>query len=248
MKKIIIAFSVLICSQSLYSQGWFDIGFKGGYGLNFLANKNFYNDRAFSPNISFGYMYGGKIGINFNQSHAVTLDVTSSLFQQSYYYSLFNADSITRSEYKRKIMFNSLNVLLMYRKASDGGYFEVGPQFSTLSRARGTDGFTQTANVDISENFVKSYYSAVMGFGGYLAGTDNFRVTLGFRFSYALNDVISSEGRKTNFPSITQYESYKSSNPVSAMMIIEMNYDVGYFTRSRCKKRKLNFLLFSKDK
>lgn len=246
MKKFTIAFSILICSQSLFSQGWLDIGLKGGYGLNFLANKNFYNDRAFSPNISLGYMYGGKIGINFNQTHALTIDVTSSLFSQSYNYSLFNADSITRTEYKRKIMFNSLSFLVMYRKASDGGYFEIGPQFSTITNARENDGFTQTTNVDISKKLVKSFYSAVMGFGGYVAGTDNFRLTLGFRFAYSLNDVISSEGRKTNFPSITQYESYKSSNPFSAMMVIEINYDVGYFTRSRCKKRALNFMLFSK--
>ena len=40
MKKLTLIFCSIICFQSVYSQGWLDVGLKGGYGLNFLVNKN----------------------------------------------------------------------------------------------------------------------------------------------------------------------------------------------------------------
>ena len=243
MKKITIAFSIFIFSQTLYSQTWFDIGLKGGYGADFLINKNFYNDRYFSPKLSFGYILGGKIGINFTEMHAVTIDVTTSSFDQSFNYSHLNTDS-SRTMCTRSFGFNSLNFLLMYRKTANVSYFEIGPQYSMITKTRGSDNFTQTKNVDISENLVESYYSAVIGFGTFLAGTDNFRVVLGFRFSYVLNDIISSTGQQINFPSITKYDSYKPSNPFSAMLVAELNFDLGYFTKSKCSKKKTAFLLF----
>jgi len=244
MKKIIIGFVLFIFSQSLYSQGWLDIGLKGGYGMNFLINSNFYNDRYFSPKFSWGYMVGGKVGINFNETHAVTIDISTSSFDQSFSYSRLNADS-SRSDYTRSMGFNALNFLVMYKKTSNASYFEIGPQYSIINKTRGSDNFTQTKNMDISENLVKAYYSAVMGFGGYLIGTENFSVSLGCRFSYTLNDIISEKGKQINFPALTKYDSYKSSNPLSVLMIVELNYDLGYLATSKCKKKKTRFLLFS---
>jgi hypothetical protein len=243
MKKITAVLSLFLLSQAIHAQGWFEVGAKGGYGVNFLVNKNFYSDHYFSPKLSFGYMYGGKIGINFNDSHAITIDVTSSVFEQKYNYSLLNADS-TRTIYARSMGFSTLDFILLYRKASDGGYIEIGPQYSMLSKAKWSDGANKLQNTDVSGNLVKSYYAAVFGFGGYLAGTENFRVTIGFRATYALNDIISSTGKLNNFPSLTKYDTYKPSNPLTGQLILELNYDVGYFARSKCKKRKLRFLLF----
>lgn len=241
MKKITIILSIIIWSHSVYAQTWIDIGLKGGYGVNYLVNKNFSNDRGFSQNLSFGHMYGGKVGVNFNENHALTVDVVSSAFDQSFTYS----KDTNRTNYIRTIGFNALNFLVMYRKTLNASYFEIGPQYSMITKTRGSDNFTQTKNVDISENLVKSYYSAVMGFGGYLMGTENFRVTIGLRFSYALNDIISEKGKQTDFPSIAKYESYQPSNPLTAMVVIELDLDVGYFTKTKCKKKKTSFLLFS---
>lgn len=244
MKRIITVLNVFIFSQFIYAQGgWMEAGLKGGYGVNFLVNKNFYSDHNFSPKLSFGYMYGGKIGINFNEFHSITIDVTSSAFEQKYNYSLLNPDS-TRSIYLRSVGFNTLDFILMYRKASDGGYIEIGPQYSMLTRTSWSDQSAQSQNMDVSSNLVKSYYAAVFGFGGYLAGTDNFRVILGFRATYALSDLISSTGKQNNFPSLTKYDTYRASNPLTGLMVLELNYDVGYFARSKCKKRKIRFLLF----
>ena len=127
----------------------------------------------------------------------------------------------------------------------NSSYFEIGPQYSMITKTRGSDNFTQTKNADISENLVKSYVSAAIGFGGYIMGTENFGVTLGCRISYSLNDIISSTGQQNNFPSNKKYDTYKSSNPLTAMMMLGFDYDVGYFTKTRCKKRKTRFMLFA---
>lgn len=245
MKKITLILSIFICTQVVYAQGWIEAGIKGGGGVNFLINKNFYSDHNFSPKLSFGYMYGGKIGINFNESHSITIDVTSSVFEQKYNYSILNADSLTRTIYSGSLGFNTIDFLLMYRKASDGGYIEIGPQYSMVSKIimKSEDPAAQTSASDISANMEKAYYAAAFGFGGYLVGTENFRITIGFRATYGLSDLISSKGKENGFP-ISKYENNKSTNPLTGMMVLEMNYDVGYFARSKCKKRKLRFLLF----
>lgn len=244
MKKITLVLSFFICSQLMFAQGWLEAGLKGGYGVSFLINKNFYNDHNFSPKLSFGYMYGGKIGINFNETHAVTIDVTSSMLEQKYNYSTLNSDS-TRTIYSGSVSFNTLDFLLMYRKASDGGYIEIGPQYSLISGVKVNDGGASgTPAADPESNMIKSYYAAVFGFGGYLVGTENFRITIGFRAAYGLNDIISSTGKQNNFPVGFAYSGYKPTNPLTGMMVLEMNFDIGYFARSKCKKRKLRFLLF----
>ncbi len=181
MKKFTIAAGIFLCSLSVFSQVWVDAGLKGGYGLDLIANKNFFDDHHFSPKLSTGYMFGGKVGFNFNSNHAVTLDITSSAINQKYTYSLVNPDS-SLSNYNRSIGFNSINFLLMYRKSKNGTYFEIGPQYSMITKTRFSDNFASSANTDISADLVKSYYSAVIGFGGYITGTDNFGIVLGCRF------------------------------------------------------------------
>lgn len=248
MKKISITPAIILFSCYAFSQTWFDAGLKGGYGVNLLYNQNYLNDRNFTPNLSYGYMYGGKLAFNFNEEHSVTFDVTTSYFNQGFSCSILNADS-TRSNFSRNIGFNSLNFLLMYRKMKASSYVEIGPQYSTVMKARGSSstGSLQVGSFsgdsDISPYLAKSYYSMVLGFGGFVMGTENFGITLGIRLAYTLNDIISAQGQQVNFPSVTNYPSYKPSNPVTAMMVMELNYDLGYLASAKCGK-KTKFLMF----
>ncbi len=246
MKKITIIASLLfIFSHSLYSQSWLEVGLKGGYGLDFMVNKNVSNDKTHTVKFSYGYVYGGKLGWNFNEAHAITLDVLYSGFSQSYDYYRVNPDS-SKSFYKKSFAYNALDFLLMYRHVKNASYFEIGPQFSTVKKAVGTDNFpgATTSSGDISGNLVKTYYSAVIGAGGMLAGTENFRVILGFRVMYALDDIVSPQGQNNYFPTGNKYGSYQKSNPLSAMMVMELNYDLGFLAKSNCKKKKTSFLFF----
>lgn len=244
MKKITLIASLLfIFSHSLYSQSWLEIGLKGGYGLDFLINKNVSSDVTHTSKFSFGYMYGGKLGWNFNEEHAVTFDVLYSGFGKSYEYYMLNPDS-SKTFSNKSFSFNSLDFLLMYRHIKNASYFEIGPQFSTVKKAVGSDDLSNTKNVDISDNLVKTYYSGVIGAGALLAGTENFRVTLGFRVIYAFDDIVSAYGQNNYFPSGNKYDTYKKTNPLSAMMVIEFNYDLGFLASTNCKKKKVSFLFF----
>ncbi len=245
MKKITIALLTLICSQPLFSQSWLDVGLKGGYGANLLYNKNFFDDGTFTPKVSFGYMYGGKIGMNINSSHAITIDIGSSVFSQSFAYSLKNPDS-TKTDYIRKVGFNSLNFLLMYKKTANSSYIEIGPQFSLVTKASYSDNspLVQPSSFDVSANLVPSYFSAVVGFGGYLMGTDDFGVSFGVRVAYCFNDIISSTGQLNNFPSVVKYPTYKPSNPVSAMFVLSFDYDLFYIAHSGGNHKRSKILMF----
>ena len=243
MKKITIASILFIFSHSLYSQSWLEVGLKGGYGLDFLINKNISNDKTHTMKLSYGYTYGGKLGWNFNEAHAITLDVLYSGFSQTYDYYNVNHDS-SKTFYNKSFAFNALDFLLMYRHTKNASYFEIGPQISTVKKASITDSNPNNTSGDISGNLAKTYYSAVIGAGGMLAGTDNFRVILGFRVMYALGDIISPQGQSTNFPTGNTYASYQKSSPLSAMMVLELNYDLGFFAKTNCKKKKTSFLLF----
>lgn len=240
MSKYLQTLPLLFFSIAMQAQTWFDAGLKGGYGVNLLYNQNYMNDHSFTPNLSYGYMYGGKLGFNFNEDHSITFDAVLSSFNQGFNYSFLNADS-SRSNYTRSMGFNSLDLLLMYRKMKASSYVEIGPQYSTVMKARGNDSFS--GNSDILKYISKTNYAMVLGFGGFVMGTENFGITMGLRITYTLNDIISKEGQAINFPSISTYSSYKPSNPITAMMVMELNYDLGYLTSSKCGK-KTKFLMF----
>jgi hypothetical protein len=246
MKKITFLALLFIFSNIIYAQSWVDIGLKGGYGLDFLINKNISTDETHSSTFAFGYTYGGKLGWNFNEAHAVTLDVLYTGFGKNYeYYTLNPTDSTKKNFYTKNFKFNSLDFLLMYRHVKNASYFEIGPMVSSVKKASATDNQPGSKfDGDISDNLVKTNYSAVIGAGGMLAGTENFRVILGFRVMYTFNDIVSADGQKYNFPSGNKYNSYSQSNPISAMMVMEFNYDLGFLAKSNCKKKKRSFMLF----
>ena len=246
MRKITFASLLFIFSHTIYAQSWLEVGIKGGAGLDFLINKNVSSDVTHTSKFSYGYTYGGKLGWNFNEEHAITLDVLYSGFGKTYDYYVTNPlDSTKKNFYNKTFNFNSLDFLLMYRHVKNSSYFEIGPQVSSVKKASATDNQPGSAlNGDISNNLVKKYYSAVIGAGGMLAGTENFRVILGFRVMYTFTDIVSADGQKNNFPTGNKYGTYQQSNPISAMLVMELNYDLGFLAKSNCKKKKRSFLFF----
>lgn len=244
MRKKLLCILIIGISHFSFAQSWVDIGLKGGYGLDFVINKNITEDETHTPKFSFGYMYGGKIGWNFNEDHAITIDVLYSGFGSTYEYFVNNADS-SKSFYNKDYLMNSLDFLLMYRHVKNSSYVEIGPQYSLVQKGVGKDSNpASTMNGDIKNNFVSTYFSGVIGAGALLGGTENFRVTLGFRVLYTFNDIISKVGKSADFPTGNLYSTYQKSNPLSAMLVMELNYDLGFMASSNCKKRKTSFLLF----
>lgn len=238
MKKILLIIILICLSHYLYSQGWINASVKGGYGVSFLFNKNITNDRNVSPELSYGNLIGGKIAYNFNEYHELGVEVLVSEHNQNY---MIQPDSLS---FDKSILFSTLDIPLLYRHHSEGGYFEIGPQFSKITKASESIS-VNSSNNDITKNLVPNYISAVIGFGANFIGSDIFSLIIGFRFIYGLSDIISEDGGKTQTTSYplndsfyeAEYTSYKQTNPFSALIIAELNFDLGYFANSKCGKR-----------
>ncbi len=187
-------------------------------------------------------MLGGKIGLNFNDDHEVTLDCWGMKYFQKYDY--FIQDSTGAAPLSQKsVTFNTVSFAVLYRHNKDGRHFEVGPVFNTVKKASGTNtdaGNAANDGEDIKANLNPNFMSLLFGFGGYFMGTENFGVTLGARFTYGLGDLISAEGQTRHYPYYADYNPYKATNPFSAMLVCEFNYDFAYMAKAKCKnKRKL---------
>ncbi len=236
-------FSLFLCFvvSLSYSQGWVDVGLKGGWGPTILMNQNILDDQDYNHIISTGGTFGAKIGYNFNSEHEITVDGMYGNFNQAFKYNVF--DSITGGypEYDSKITYSSINLLLMYRHNKDGRYFEIGPQLSLLQQYNRTDNGPEAPDFE-SAYFNSQLKGMTLGFGSYMVGTENFGITAGARFSYMFDDLISIAGQNENLPTLTSYSTYKSSNPIVVQLVFEANFDFAYLAKAQCGRRKL--LLF----
>lgn len=244
MKKLIALF-LLFFSLSGSAQQWFDIGLKAGYGINFLLNQNMFDDIENNQKLATGYNYGGKIGWNFAGKNEITLDMMFNKIGSKIDFNI--TDTVTGSSplYESSLDYKTTSFAFMYRMNSlTGSYFEVGPRYSKITSA----GYSTTwdgsvYNSDAAEYMAEKYWGIVMGFGQYFFGTDNLGVTFGFQFSYGFQDIINETGQELDFPSERKYETYTKSTPFSALIMMEINYDLGYLTKSKCNNR-VKLILF----
>lgn len=237
--RILFAAFLSIVISNVNAQTWFDIGIKVEAGANLMLNKNINKDSKFNTKIQVGYGFGGKFGVNFGNNHEFTMEVLWSKFNQKFGFSKeTDTTSGAKTQYEKSFFFNAIDIIPMYRLNTEGRYFEVGPQFSIMQRAGGSNAWTGSNEpADISDYFNKFQAGAVIGFGSYMMGTDNFGVTLGARFRYMFTDLISDRGQVRGYPSESVYTSYAPSHAFSAVLVMEMNYDLGYLAKAKCGKR-----------
>lgn len=251
MKKQIFSFIIFsFLFVGLNAQGWIDIGAKVGIGPTFIINNNVWNDKKIGNLLSYGNLYGGRVGYNFNEYHQVISDVTKSKFKQLL--SIKASDSLT---YKKDIQFSTLDFSLLYRSHTDGGgYIEVGPQYSMIKAANQQIELPTmgVSSFNMLDNFNTSYYSVVFGFGANFMGGNNVSILLGARMVYGLNDLVNEKGGKNQLVSFpmndgyynSDYKSYKATKPLSAMLVAELTYDLGFFAHSSCGKGRAKFISF----
>lgn len=243
MRKVFVSlFFLTTIIGNVKSQMWLDLGIKGGWGPTILINKNALDDKMFEHKISFGNVFGGKVGWNFNDDHEVTVDVMGVKNFQKYDY--FIADSTGAApKFEKSVTFSTLSIALCYRHNKDGRHVEIGPVYNIVRKASGTNTHPDALNqdgTDIKENLNPNFMSILFGFGGYFLGTENLGLTLGARFTYGLGDLISSEGRSRHYPYYSDYNPLSKTTPFTAMLVAELNLDFAYMAKAKCKnKRKL---------
>ncbi len=240
MRKTVLTFCFAVVAFGVMGQRWADVGVKGEFGLNGIFNKNIQNDNQMSSKISTGFGVGGKVGFNLNENHEITLDVIWTQFRHEYLFNM-EPDSVTGAspQFNKSLRYNAIEILPLYRHNKNGSYLEVGPVFSFLGKnTSGSNNYLLSSDpADIQPLLNTTQIGAVFGFGQFMAGTDNFGITLGARFKYMFTDLISEQGKALGYPSERTYDSYTPSHAFSAMLVMEFNYDLGYLAHAKCGKR-----------
>ncbi len=221
---LFVLFSFAVNAQQL----WFDAGIKGDWGPTLLFNKNAMNEQYLNQKVSTGFGYGAKFAINFGYIHGFTFDFMINNGHQEY--------EATESKYESvDVKWKTYDAYILYRLYRTINYMEIGTKFSKVASFRNND-------VDTKQFYVKSYPSAVLGFGWYVFGNKAFTGTLGIRIEYAINDIISQEGKDNGYPvnpfKKEPYDKYASTNPLIAQLSFELNWGLGYFAKTACGERR----------
>lgn len=239
MRKAFIILFIACLGHNTFAQSWMDIGIKGGWGLNFLYSKNVLDDPDFNERFTAGFCFGGKLGWNFNDYHELTLDVMYYKFNQNYKYNITDSSG-SSPQYDRGLSFSGMQFALMYRHNNEGRYVEIGPSYSTVSKLSMTDSHFTVVDGVADKYKSSGYMGLAFGFGGYVMGTENFGITMGVRFHYALGDAFKNDGTGYQFPTFNKYDTYKASHPLTVQLMLEANLDFAYMAKAKCKnKRKL---------
>lgn len=230
MKKIILlSFLFMAISLNLKSQEiWFDAGVKGAWGPTLLMNKNVMNESYLNQKLTKGYAFGGKFAFNFGYYHGITFDLMYGASHQGY--------EITNENNKAfDINWKTYDLYVLYRLMRTINYMEIGPKFSKVNSFQNDDVVT-------TDNYVDMYPSAVLGFGWYIFGNKSFTGTLGVRIEYAFNDIINNAGKETGYPTnpyrTQPYDEYAATNPLFAQLVFEINWGLGYFSKTMCGGRR----------
>lgn len=230
----------LFTSSFLNGQVWFDLGLKAHTGPTGLINVNNWNDRNASPQFTFGNMIGGKVGLYSSGGHGINIEILSVKYTGATSYET-NSGSILIEH-----GFKSLEIPVLYKyHSTEGSFLEVGMSFGSINQAiQGGD--LSFSSIDPLDFYNESYKSIVFGFGGHVIQAENFFGSVGFRFAYGMDDIISENGGQNSlsYYPISQgytadpaYTEYKATNPFSVMVSLEINYDFGFLATAKCGKR-----------
>lgn len=235
MKNIQLTLLFFLFTSTLVAQEiWIETGFKGGYGSSFLFNQNIADDRDYRYDLSGGYGFGGKIGVNFGAWHGIALEGMFTNLNQDFNYTKDGVDG----KLNNSINWKALNAYLLYRYNRNRLYLEFGPMFTSMGEISQIDADTKTK--DASAFYADNYVSGTFGFGGFLAGSNTFSIVLGIRAHYGFQDFISDEGQTLGYPNPNKnapYDTYTQTNPAYVMATVEFNFGVGHFAKTACHER-----------
>ena len=124
----------------------------------------------------------------------------------------------------------------MYRFYSElTTHFEIGPKISLI---RSTTQTLDNQAVETANRYEDTYYSAVVGFGGFLAGSDVMTLKMGLRAEYSLSDLVATEGEQEGYPAFYQdFSDYRQTHPFRAGFYLELTFGVGNNAKRMCGRR-----------
>jgi hypothetical protein len=239
------------------NEQWIDVGLRIAPASTWMINGNMMQDKNISYKASFGFLGGAKLGFNFSEVVAINIEGLYDRFNQRF---TSKMDSVS---WNKKTQLTYIDIPVILRFTNGWKYYEIGVSFQTLSSVTGKfssdNAIINNNNIAYTtftkDQFNKSNTSIIFGWGSAIWGAGGMVFTTGLRFSYGLTDVTGANDKDVSYPS-PQYPGFKPdpANPdglpykmtknVSAALMINMEYDLGYFMSSSCR-RKHAFVLFS---
>jgi len=181
MKRIFLVLGLVAAITSAEAQK-LRVGIEGAYNSTWLFNKNVSDageDLDYAS--TFGYQVGATWIYDFKEGIGISTGFLLGTVNQKYT-NLKNSPDKFESE----LNLTYIDVPLLFRlTSSKGPYFEIGPQFSFLSKAEFT-GLTSTKDEKDNTNSVN--ISAQIGFGYDVKASEKLTVGLGLRLGYGLTD------------------------------------------------------------
>jgi len=245
MKRLLLIIILGLSTTVSFSQSFIDFGPKIIAGPNWLYNSEVVSSGGkYSINpASFGFGAGFKLAFDFNESVAVVGEIDFFSHKQKYEMEVAGLDSIN-VKYGKTISYSAIEIPIMLRyNGPTMSYVEAGYVISMVSKANETlEGpYAALGSTDISNQMTPKMGGLVLGFGSYVWGQDNFGISAGFRVRYDLDDAFANGLPKYQYsPNYgTDSEITGATNPLSLMLTIEFNYDLGfYMAKSPCTGRR----------
>lgn len=230
---LLVAFAV----QTSHAQVWLEAGGRAGLGLSGYVNKNLFNDDQHDYSFDLGLVYGPVVGLNFGDYHGLTLELMLAQNQQQLSY---HGDTTAERSPHNTLIWKTSEFNLLYRFYTDqGAYIEIGPKLAHVRSVKQSYGADR---LEVDTKYNDSYYSAILGFGAFLAANETLTLKLGLRGEYALSDLVSEEGKKDGFPAYYKtFDSYTPTKPLRVSIGLELTFGIGGVAKAGCGHRNLVF-------
>jgi hypothetical protein len=254
MKKIV--FLIFILSISAFAQAqhgkksrgnksvikWLSLGVKGGYGNSVLLNSDVSGDKNVTMNyLTPSYFFGGRLTFTYGDVVGLGAELNASHFGQKY-----NIKTSTQA-YTKNLKISSQDFILFLRFSGEsGGYFEIGPKFTTLKTITVTNSGTGNFNpeTDFINYYTPKYTGIMLGAGLSVVRTERFSLHLGIRGSYAFSDMVSDHNHYI-LDDFVYHPSYlpvnAKTNPLAVQAVLEAEYFFAFFGNASCGKGRLMF-------
>jgi hypothetical protein len=190
MKKFTLVIAMATISLQAMSQH-LELGVNGSLGTTWLLNKNVFDqDEILNPTFSGGYTFGASASYFFSPKLGLGIEINSSTVNQKY-----SGEYNASNTYDAKTTLKYLSIPVFLKLQTESGfYFEIGPQFNSLSKAKeeytsdpsSTDDYS---SLNVKKGFESMVISGVFGFGGKFDLNESLALTAGVRFQYGIGDV-----------------------------------------------------------
>ncbi len=233
MKQTLFLSVLFLLSWHAKAQVWVELAGRGMYGLRGFYNQTIIDDRNHNYHLKTAPAFGGGLGINLGDFHGINIEAMWANNTQSFDYDDGNNNLLTN-----EIEWKTLEAILLYRLYTGASYLEVGPKWVMLQDF--SQSINETPLPEAGNNYTTAYPAAILGVGGFLAGSDNFTLRIGVRLEYAFTDFVTETGKAANYPApytLNPYESIASVNPFSASVYLELNLPIGGVAKSGCGQR-----------